>query len=321
MRRWWLVLRQAGSEFLNDNGMKLSASLSYYTIFSIGPVLILIISFAGILFGKDAVKGKLFYQINGLVGNSAALQIQQIIQNIEQSQFTTSGAILGVAILIIGATGVFAEIQDSINYIWSLKAKPKKGWLKLLVNRLLSFSLIVSMGFILMVSLALHAVMDLLYDKLARLFKDTIVLIFQAANYVILFAVISTLFAIIFKVLPDGKIRWKDAYVGAVFTAILFMIGKFLIGFYLGQSSIGDTFGAAASIIIILVWVYYSSIILYFGAEFTKVYTIEYGFGIKPDETAVFIMKQEVKELKSRKTMHHIEDKTTHHIEDKKSAG
>jgi membrane protein len=305
MRKWWLVLRQAGSEFLTDNGMKLSASLSYYTIFSLGPVLILLISFAGILFGKDAVKGKLFYQINGLVGNSAALQIQQIIQNIEQSQYTTSGAILGIIILIIGATGVFAEIQDSINYIWSLKAKPKKSWLKLLINRLLSFSLIVSFGFILMVSLAIHAVMDLLYDTLARLFKDTIVLIFQAVNYVILFAVITTLFAIIFKVLPDGKIRWRDSYVGAVFTAVLFMIGKFLIGFYLGQSSIGDTFGAAASIIIILVWVYYSSIILYFGAEFTKVYTLDYGHGIKPDETAVFIVKQEVKELKTRRTMHH----------------
>jgi membrane protein len=305
MRKWWLVLRQAGSEFLTDNGMKLSASLSYYTIFSLGPVLILLISFAGILFGKDAVKGKLFYQINGLVGNSAALQIQQIIQNIEQSQYTTSGAILGIVILIIGATGVFAEIQDSINYIWALKAKPKKGWLKLLVNRLLSFSLIVSFGFIMMVSLAIHAVMDLLYDRLARLFKDTIVLIFQAINYVILFAVITTLFAIIFKVLPDGKIRWKDAYVGAVFTAVLFMVGKFLIGFYLGQSSIGDTFGAAASIIIILVWVYYSSIILFFGAEFTKVYTLDYGQGIKPDETAVFIVKQEVKELKTRRTMHH----------------
>ncbi len=305
MRKWWLILRQSGSEFLTDNGMKLSASLSYYTIFSLGPVLILLISFAGILFGKDAVKGKLFYQINGLVGNSAALQIQDIIQNIEQSQFSTSGAVLGAIVLIIGATGVFAEIQDSINYIWALKAKPKKGWLKLLINRLLSFSLIVSFGFILMVSLAIHAVMDLLYDRLARLFHDSIVIVFQATNYIVLFAVISTLFAIIFKVLPDGRIRWRDAYVGATFTAILFLLGKFLIGFYLGQSSIGDTFGAAASIVIVLVWVYYSSIILYFGAEFTKVYTLDYGHGIQPDETAVFIVKQEVRELKTRRTMHH----------------
>jgi membrane protein len=297
MRKWWLIFRQAGTEFLNDRGMKLSASLSYYTIFSLGPVLVIIISLAGIFFGRDAVRGKLFFQINGLVGNEAALQIQEIIKNIEQSHVTTAGAILGIFALVIGATGVFAEIQDSINYIWSLKAKPKKGWLKLLINRVISFSLIISFGFVLLVSLAVHAVMDLLHERLSRLFDSGMVVIFQGINYIVLFIVIATLFAIIFKVLPDGKIRWKDSYVGAVFTAALFLIGKFLIGFYLGASSIGATYGAAASIVIILLWVYYSSIILYFGAEFTKVYTLNFGKGIIPDKTAVFIVKQEVKEI------------------------
>ncbi|MBT1702427.1 YihY/virulence factor BrkB family protein [Chryseosolibacter indicus] len=297
MRKWLQILRQAGTEFLADNGMKLSASLSYYTVFSLGPVLIIIISLAGIFFGRDAVQGKLYYQLNGLLGNDAALQIQQIIQNIEKSQFTTSGAVLGVVALVIGATGVFAEIQDSINYIWSLKAKPKQGWLKLLMNRFISFSLIVSFGFLLMVSLAVHALMDLLDDKLERLFDDATVYIFQGINYLILYAVITTLFAIIFKVLPDGTIRWKDAFIGAAFTAVLFLIGKFLISFYLGSSDVDVTYGAAASIVIILLWVYYTSIILYFGAEFTKVYTLNLGKGITPNETAVFIIKQEVKEL------------------------
>jgi membrane protein len=297
MRRWWLVFRQAITEFIADHGMKLSAALSYYTVFSIGPMLIIIISLAGIILGKDAVKGKLFYQIHGLVGNEAALQIQDIIQNIEKSQFTTTGVVVGIAILIVGATGVFAEIQDSINYIWSLKAKPTKGWLKLLINRLISFSLIVSFGFIMMVSLVVHALMDLLQDRLVKLFDDATLIVFQVLNYIILFAVISTLFAIIFKVLPDGRIRWKDAFVGAIFTAALFLIGKFAIGFYLGASNIGVTYGAAASMIIILLWVYYSSIILFFGAEFTKVYTMNFGSGIIPDKTAVFIVKQEVKEL------------------------
>ncbi|HYG04119.1 MAG TPA: YihY/virulence factor BrkB family protein [Chryseosolibacter sp.] len=301
MRKWWFVLREAGSEFLADHGMKLSASLSYYTIFSLGPVLILLISFAGIFFGRDAVKGKLFYQINGLVGNDAALQIQQIIQNIEESQLSASGAAIGILVLIVGATGIFAEIQDSINYIWSLKPKPKKGWLKLLINRLLSFSLIVSFGFILMVSLAVHALMDILYDKLRQFFDNATVVVFQVLNYVVLFFVISTLFAIIFKVLPDGTVKWKDAYVGAFFTAVFFLVGKFLIGFYLGASSIGVTYGAAASIMIIMIWVYYSSIILYFGAEFTKVYTLRYGSGITPDKAAVFILKQEVKELRDKR--------------------
>jgi membrane protein len=297
MRKWWLVFRQAVTEFIDDHGMKFSASLSYYTIFSLGPVLIIMMSLAGIIMGKDAVRGKLFYQINGLVGNEAAIQIQDIISNIEKSQYTTSGVVIGLVLLFIGATGVFAEIQDSINYIWSIRAKPKKGWLKLLINRLVSFSLIVSFGFIMMVSLVVHALLDLLQDRLVKLFDDATLIVFQLLNYCILFAVISTLFAIIFKVLPDGRIRWKDAYAGAIFTSVLFLIGKFLIGFYLGRSDIGVTYGAAASIVIILIWVYYSSIILYFGAEFTKVYTMNFGSGIVPDKTAVFIVKQEVKEL------------------------
>lgn len=297
MRKWWLIFRQAMTEFVADNGLKLSASLSYYTVFSLGPVLIIMISLAGIFFGKDAVRGKLFYQINGLVGNEAALQIQDIIQNIEQSQSTTAGVVLGIVILIIGATGVFAEIQDSINYIWSLKAKPRQGWLKLLINRLISFSLVVSFGFILMVSLGVHALMDLLQDRLVRFFDSATVVIFQGFNYILLFTIITTLFAIIFKVLPDGSIRWRDSFVGAIFTAILFLIGKFMIGFYLGASNVGATYGAAASMIIILIWIYYSSIILFFGAEFTKVYTMNFGSKIVPDKTAVFIVKQEVKEL------------------------
>jgi membrane protein len=301
MRKYWLILRQAFTEFNNDNGMKLSASLSYYTIFSLGPVLIIVIALAGIFFGREAVEGKIYYQINGLVGNQAALQIQEIIKNTQESQLGTSGAVIGIVILVIGATGVFAEIQDSINYIWSIRAKPKRGIVKLILNRVISFSLIISFGFILMVSLAIHAVVDLLYEKLAHYFEDVLLVIFQGLNYLILFAVISVLFSIIFRILPDATIRWKDAYVGAAFTAMLFMVGKFLIGFYLGRSNISETFGAAASIVILLVWVYYSSIILYFGAEFTKVYTMNLGKGIKPDDTAVFIIKQEVKEIHTKK--------------------
>lgn len=297
MHKFWLILRQAISEFVEDNGLKLSAALSYYTIFSLGPVLVIVISLAGIFFGKDAVQGKIYYQINGLVGDEAALQIQDIIQNIEQSQLGPRGAVIGLIILIVGATGVFTEIQDSINYVWSIRAKPKKSWLKFLINRMISFSLIISFGFILMVSLAVHALVDLLFEQLTRFFNDATVYIFMVVNYVILFLIISLFFAIIFKVLPDARIRWKDAMVGASFTAFLFMIGKFLIGFYLGNSGIGVTFGAAASLVIILLWVYYTSIILYFGAEFTKIYTLNFGAGIKPDETAVFIIKQEVKEL------------------------
>jgi membrane protein len=297
MRKFWLILRQAVDEFLNDNGMKLSASLSYYTIFSLGPVLMIVIALAGIFFGKEAVQGKIYYQINGMVGNEAAFQIQEIIKNIEHSHESSTGAVFGIIVLIIGATGVFTEIQDSINYIWSIKAKPKRGYVRLLFNRFISFSLIIGFGFILMVSLVLHALIDLLYEKLARYFEDTFLFVFQGINYVLLFGIISVLFTVIFKVLPDAKVRWRDAYVGAAFTSVLFVIGKFAIGFYLGNSDISATFGAAASLIILLLWVYYTSIILFFGAEFTKIYTLNFGGGIVPDETAVFIIKQESKEL------------------------
>ena len=297
MRKFWLILRQTFTEFFNDHALKFSASLSYYTIFSLGPVLIIIISLAGIFFGKDAVEGKMYGQIQGLVGSAAALQIQDIISNIEESQMSRSGAILGLVILFIGATGVFTEMQDSINYIWSIKTKPKKSIVKFLLDRLLSFSLIISFGFILMVSLGVHALVDLLYDKLKIYFNEVTVILFQGMNYVILFVVITTLFAIIFKILPDAKIRWKDSFVGASFTAVLFLIGKSFISLYLGNSNIGVTYGAAASVVIILLWVYYTSIILYFGAEFTKIYTMNFGGGIVPEKTAVFIIKQEVTEL------------------------
>lgn len=297
----WNVLKQAGVEFIHDNGMKLSASLSYYTIFSMGPILIIIISLAGIFWGREAVQGKIYGEINGLVGNAAALQIQEIIQNIEKSQLGASGALIGFGVLLVGATGVFTEMQDSINYIWSVRAKPKRGFVKLIINRLISFSLLIGLGFLLMVSLIINAVLDLLHERIEHYFDNLSVYIFQGLNLLSILAVITCLFAIIFKVLPDATIRWRDSFVGAGFTSLLFLIGKSLISFYVANSSIGVTYGAAASIIILLLWVYYTSIILFYGAEFTKIYTLNHGSGITPDDTAVFIIKREVKELPTDK--------------------
>jgi membrane protein len=300
VKKYWSVLKGAFSGFIDDNAVKLSAALSYYTIFSIGPMLVIAMSLAGFFYGQEAVQGKLFGQIRGLLGTEAAAQVQSIIQNIQATESGTLGTIIGGVILLIGATGIFIEIQDSINYIWSLNAKPKRGLVKLLMNRLLSFSLIISVGFLLLVSLVINTAMDLLNERLKSLFPDTTVVLFYILNIGILIAVISVLFAIIFKVLPDGKIKWKDAFVGAIFTAILFILGKTAIGIYLGNSTLGVTYGTAAAIIIILTWVYYTSIILYFGAEFTKVYALEYGGGIVPHRTAVFIIKQEAKEIHTK---------------------
>lgn len=297
MKKYWDSLKKAFTGFIDDNAFKLSASLSYYTVFSIGPVLLIIISLAGVFFGREAVQGRIYGQIKGLIGKDAAAQVQEIIKNIEHTDGGIIGTIVGVGLLIIGSTGVFIEMQDSINSIWSVKAKPKKGWKKFIFNRVTSFSLIVSMGFILLVSLIVSALLDSMSARLQRFFPDITIYLFYGINVIVMIAVVAALFAIIFKVLPDARITWKDAFTGAVFTSLLFLVGKFGISFYLGQSDLGVTYGAAASIVILLTWVYYSSLILFFGAEFTKMYAINHGGGITPSETAVFIIKRESKEI------------------------
>ncbi|MBO9729147.1 MAG: YihY/virulence factor BrkB family protein [Chitinophaga sp.] len=293
----WQILKQSGSEFIDDKVLKLSAALAYYTIFSVAPMLIIIIFFCDLFLGKDAIEGNIYGQISGLVGSSAALQIQDMIKNASLSGDMSWATIVGFGTLIIGATGVFAEIQDSINHIWRLKSKPKKnGLLRMILNRLLSFSLVVSLGFILLVSLAVNGLVELFSSLVVRLLpgKITSGILFSLADFVVPFLVIACLFAIIFKVLPDARIRWKDVRVGAIATAILFMLGKFAIGYYLGASKVSSTYGAAGSIVIILLWVYYSAAILYFGAVFTRVYVQHCGAQIYPNEYAVWIKQIEV---------------------------
>jgi len=290
-KKIWYLLKETFNEFIDDSGMKLGAALSYYTIFSLPPLLIIIISVCGVFFGPDAIKGEIFGQINGLVGNDAALQIQNTIKNVHLSKNNVFATTIGVIMLLIGASGVFVEIQDSINYIWGLKAKPKRGFIKFLRNRLMSFSMIGSVGFLMMVGLIINAIMEVLNNRLLNIFPHFTVYVFYILNILVVFVIITLLFSVIFKSLPDGKVAWKDALIGAGFTALLFMIGKFAIGAYLGSSKIASIYGAAGSVILILVWVYYSAIILYFGAEFTKVYALTHGKKIIPKDYAVYIKK------------------------------
>ena len=296
-RTYFRLLKESVTESIEDNVIKLSASLAYYTVFSIGPLLLVIVSLTGLFFERETVTGTIFLQLQTLIGTEGATQIRDIINNIQHKDTADKFSIIGIVVLLFGATSVFADIQDSINYIWSIRAKPIKSWVKFLTDRLLSFSLVVGIGFLLIVSLLINTLTDVLTGRLQQIFEDTAVIFFQALNVIILYVVISFLFAVIYRVLPDARIRWKDAFVGACFTGVLFIIGKFLIGFYLGNSDISTTYGTAASIIIILTWVYYTAVILYFGAEFTKVYALVEGGGIKPYKTAVFIIKKEAKEL------------------------
>jgi len=287
------ILKNTFTGFMADKGLKLSASLSYYTLFSLAPLLLLIISLAGVIFGQTASEGRIFDEINGLIGAEAATQVQQIIRNLQLSGKSTLSAIIGAITLVIGATTVFGEIQDSINMIWRVKAKPKRGWLKMLKDRLLSGSIIVGLGFLLIVSLIINGALMALNEILRSYFPDLTIILINIANIVISFAVITVLFGVIFKVLPDAKIAWKDVRAGAFFTALLFMLGRYLIGIYIETTAAGSPYGAAGSIIVILLWIYYTAAILYFGAEYTREYACFKGARIQPAEYAVYVEQKE----------------------------
>jgi len=295
----WKSLKDSFKGFSDHKVTKLSASLAYFTTFSLGPLLIVIIFIAGRVLGEEAAQGTIFNQIKGFIGAEGAAQIQTIIKNAAISGKSGIAAAIGIITLLIGATTVFGEMQDSINSIWGVKAKPKAGIMKLVMTRLLSFGMIASLGFLLLVSLAITAVVEGIGNRLKEAFPDVTVVILYIVNLIITLGVITALFAIIFKVLPDVRIKWKDIWPGAIATALLFMIGKFLISIYISKSDIGSTYGAAGSLVILIVWIYYSSIILYFGAEFTKAYALQKGVHIVPTEYAVWDEKPAIAGAKS----------------------
>jgi membrane protein len=303
-KKAWNITKETFAEFIEDGVLKKSAALAYYTVFSLPALLIMIIWISDIFYGRQAVEGGVYGQIAGFVGKDAALQIQETIRNARLSSGSNVAAIIGVIVLVIGATGVFTEIQDSINQVWHLKAKPYKGkgWLRLIINRLLSFSMVITLGFLLLVSLIINGLMDVLLSRLAERFPDLQVYVVYSFNFIFTFLITAFLFAIIFKLLPDARIKWKDVRAGAITTAILFMGGRFLISYYLGHNSrMTSAYGAAGSLIVILLWVYYSSIILYFGAVFTRVYAISRGCQIYPNNYAVWVEQKEVESTSSLK--------------------
>lgn len=288
IKAFWQLLKDAGAGFRKHKVPKLGASLAFYTIFSIGPMMLVIIFFSNLFWGRDAIEGTIYNKISGVVGEGAALQIQEIIKNasISGNNFM---AVVGFITLIIAATTAFSEMQDSINMIWNLRVKSDSGFLQTLKNRLLSFSMVAGLGFLLLVSLIINGLLDGFMNKLQEMFPHVTVVVVYVVNILVTLLVVSTLFAIIFKVLPDAKIEWKDVAAGALFTAILFMIGKFCISFYIKSSDMGSTYGSAGSLVVLFLWVYYSSIILYYGAEFTKAYALKFGSEIKPADYAVTI--------------------------------
>ena len=282
IKRFFKLLKEAFHEWQQDKVSLLAAALAYYTLFSITPLLVIAIAIAGAVFGQDTAKGEIVQQMNELVGEQGAQVIEIALANANQPQLGSIASIISVVILLVGASGVFAQLQEALNTVWNVKAKPNGGIWQLIRKRLLSFGMVLVIGFLLLVSLVLSATLSSISKLEINLFPSFSSL-WQLLNIAISFGFISLLFALIYKYLPDVRIRWKDVWVGAIITSLLFTIGKYLIGFYLGRGSLGSAYGAAGSLIIFLAWVFYSAQILLFGAEFTQVYARKYGAKIRPN--------------------------------------
>lgn len=293
MKKITRYIKEVFSEFSADNIFKYSASLAYYTVFSVAPILLIIISFSGLLFGKEAIEGRVYEELNGLIGPVAALQIQNTIRNLHLTGNNFIASVTSIVLLLVTSTTIFGEIQDSLNKMWGLRIKTKRIWWKLILTRLISFSLIIAIGVIMIITLILNALVTAFGRFVGKYIANYSIYLIEFINDILSFLVAAFLFSLLFKILPDAKIKWKDVAIGGVVTAVFFILGKWGISFYLSKSNITSLYGAAGSIIIFMVWVYYSSIILYLGAEFTKVYANLYGGKIIPNEYAEWVKIEE----------------------------
>ena len=281
------LLKQTASEWMEDDAPSLGAALAYYTVFSLAPLMTIAIAIAGFFFGKEAAQGQIFDELRVLLGEEGGKAIEEMVQSASaQPTVGVVATVISVIILLFGASGVFGQLQASLNRIWGVKPKPGRGVLGMIQDRLLSFGFTLVVGFLLLVSLLLTAGIALVADWAGGLMPASETLA-QLLNFVLSLAIITLLFAMIFKFLPDAKIAWRDVWIGAFLTALLFTVGKFALGLYLGKSSVASSYGAAGSLIVLLLWVYYSSQILFFGAEFTQVYANRFGSCVAPADNAV----------------------------------
>lgn len=279
------LVKETVAEWNNDNAPRLGAALAYYTIFSLAPLLVLAISIAGLVFGQEAAQGQIFTQARGLLGDQGAEAIQAMVQNANKPAQGTIAAIIGFATLLLGASGVFGELQASLNIVWDIEPK-RTGFWETIKQRFFSFTLVLGTGFLLLVSLILSAVLAGLVGYIERLFPGMGIL-GQVLNLVVGFAVTTLLFGLLYKLIPDAEVAWKDVWIGAAVTALLFTLGRIAIGIYLGRASVGSAYGAAGTLVVLLIWIYYSAQILFFGAEFTQVYANKYGSMVKAEPGAV----------------------------------
>ncbi|UOQ66475.1 YihY/virulence factor BrkB family protein [Hymenobacter volaticus] len=293
------TLKATGSEFISNNSFRHAAALSYYTIFSLPPLLLIVITVASSVFGAEAITGQVYGQMKGLVGADSAKFLQDSIAEFTKQQKSGIASIIGIGTLIFAATTFFVTLQESINDIWNLRVKPRSGIWQFIRDRLLSFGLILSVALLLLISFVISAVLSSFTDYLQRLLPEVTIILIHFVDFALSLFITSLLFALIYRFLPDAIIRWRDVGVGAFITALLFLVGKYLIAFYIAQSNPGSAFGAAGSAIVLLLWVNYSSLIIFFGAEFTQEFADAFGQKVQPKAHAVRIETREVPEGES----------------------
>ena len=277
----FVLVKHTAMEWIDLGVSRMGAALAFYTIFAIAPLFVIVLAIASLWFGEEAARRELFGQVSGLVGSEGGEAIQALVSAAHHAKTGVWATAIAVATLFVGATGVFVQLQDALNSIWGVRRAPGRGLRNFIKDRILSFALVVGIGFLLLVSLVLSAVLSALGKYMGGLLpvQETL---WQGINFVVSFGVITLLFAMIFKVLPDVKITWRDVWIGAMITALLFNLGKFLLGLYLGRSSVASAYGAAGSLVIVLLWVYYSAQILFFGAKFTQLYSKRHDAHLEP---------------------------------------
>ncbi|WP_240773261.1 YihY/virulence factor BrkB family protein [Pontibacter sp. SGAir0037] len=288
------MLKETTLEFIDNNSFQKGAALSYYTIFALPPVLIIIINLTGYFFSEQAVSGEIYYQLKELIGTESAYEVQKMVENVNAFTDINFATIVSTVTLFIAATGAFISMQDSLNEIWCVKPVPKRGLLKLVLDRFLSFGMILGIAALVIVFLLANAVLVVVGNFLTARFSGWVVYVLHVFNFFTVLVILTFLFSCVYKYLPDAKIKWRDVWVGGLVTALLFSIARSIIGFYLGTADVGSMYGAAGSVIVILTWVFLVSQFIFFGAVFTFVYSRKYGFNIYPADYAVRIVRQEI---------------------------
>ena len=292
----WPILKETGTDWNDDNASRLAAALACYTLLSIAPLVVLSVAVAGLAFGEEAARGQIVGQIGAVVGNEAGSAVQAIAASAKEPAAGILSTIIGLAVLLFGASGVFNELQNALNAIWEVEAKPNEGIRGFIRHRFFSFAMVLVVAFLLLVSLVVNAALAAT-GKFFEQYLPGGEFVWQVVNFIVTLGVTTVLFALIFKKIPDVLMRWRDAWIGGLFTAVLFTIGKLLLALYIGKSGTTSSFGVAGSLVALVLWVYYSSQILFLGAEFTQVYSRRFGGRILPNDHAVSIQDLEREKL------------------------